>query len=179
LIEGIITEDGVPAIAVEFGSQRWQAIIDTGFNGELELPERLGSHVNARFVGRATSLLAANQRIEEEVSLSISHSMAGWFERKQRLSMATRSWSARACCGIIGCRSIFLPGPFSSRRPDEDSVSGGRSFRRMSDRREKFSSRLVAPSFSSLTSLSLKKARIARSFSQSAQRISLSALPAR
>ena len=69
MIEGIITEDGVPAIAVEFGNQRWQAIIDTGFNGELELPERLGPHVNARFVGRATSLLAANQRIEEEVFL--------------------------------------------------------------------------------------------------------------
>ncbi len=69
MIEGIITEDDVPAIAVEFGSQRWQAIIDTGFNGELELPERLRSHVNARFVGRATSLLAANQRIEEDVYL--------------------------------------------------------------------------------------------------------------
>ncbi len=69
MIEGIITEDDVPAIAVEFGSQRWQAIIDTGFNGELELPERLRLHVSARFVGRATSLLAADQRIEEDVFL--------------------------------------------------------------------------------------------------------------
>jgi len=69
LIEGIITEDGVPAIDVEVHSQRWQAIIDTGFNGELELPERLRSHVNAQFVGRATSLLAANQRIDEDVFL--------------------------------------------------------------------------------------------------------------
>src|SRR5207248_6636537 len=51
------------------GSERWQAIIDTGFNGALELPERLRSHVNALFVGRATSLLAANQRIEEDVYL--------------------------------------------------------------------------------------------------------------
>ncbi len=54
---------------MEVGDQRWQAIIDTGFNGELELPERLRSHVNTRFVGRATSLLAVNQRIEEEVFL--------------------------------------------------------------------------------------------------------------
>jgi len=69
LIEGIITEDDVPTIAVEFGSQRWQAIIDTGFNGELELPERLRPHVNARFVGRATSLLAANQLIEKDLFL--------------------------------------------------------------------------------------------------------------
>ncbi|HLN31802.1 MAG TPA: hypothetical protein VK395_28990 [Gemmataceae bacterium] len=69
MIDGIVTEDGVPAIAVEVGSKRWSAIIDTGFNGEVELPERLRSRVNAQFVGRATSLLAANQRIEEDVFL--------------------------------------------------------------------------------------------------------------
>jgi clan AA aspartic protease len=69
LIEGIVTEDGVPAIEVEVDRQRWQAIIDTGFNGELELPERLRSLVNPQFVGRATSLLAANQQIEEDLFL--------------------------------------------------------------------------------------------------------------
>ena len=67
MIAGIITEDGVPAIEVEAGGEQWQAIIDTGFNGELELPERLRFHVNAQFVGRLTSLLAANQRVEEDV----------------------------------------------------------------------------------------------------------------
>ena len=56
-------------IEVEAGNRCWQAIIDTGFNGELELPEQLQSHLNAMFVGRATSLLAANQRIEEDVYL--------------------------------------------------------------------------------------------------------------
>ena len=69
MIEGIITEDGVPAIPVEVGGQPWWAIIDTGFNGELELPKRLRPHVNARLVARAISLLAANQRIEEDVFL--------------------------------------------------------------------------------------------------------------
>jgi predicted aspartyl protease len=69
LIEGNITADGVPAIEVEVGSLLWQAIIDTGFNGEAELPERLPPYVNAQFVGRVTSLLAANQRIEEDVFL--------------------------------------------------------------------------------------------------------------
>ncbi len=65
----MITDDGVPAIDVEVGGQRWQAVIDTGFNGELELPDQLRARVNAKFVGRATSLLAANQRIEEDVFL--------------------------------------------------------------------------------------------------------------
>lgn len=65
----MITDDGVPAIDVEVGGQRWQAVIDTGFNGELEPPDQLRARVNARFVGRAASLLAANQRIEEDVFL--------------------------------------------------------------------------------------------------------------
>jgi clan AA aspartic protease len=69
LIEGVVSGDGVPTITVEVGGERWNAIIDTGFNGELELPERLRSQVNAEFVARATSLLAANQRIEEDVFL--------------------------------------------------------------------------------------------------------------
>ncbi len=69
LIAGIVTEDGVPAIEVEAGGERWQAIIDTGFNGELELPERLRFQLNAQFVGRVTSLLAANQSVEEDVYL--------------------------------------------------------------------------------------------------------------
>jgi predicted aspartyl protease len=69
LIDGIVTEEDVPAIEVEVGSQLWLAIIDTGFNGELELPEQLRSHVNPQFVGRAVSLLAANQRFEEDVFL--------------------------------------------------------------------------------------------------------------
>jgi clan AA aspartic protease len=69
LIEGTVTKDGVPAIEVEVGSQRWRAIVDTGFNGELELPERLRSQVRAQLVGRVTSLLAANQRIEEDIFL--------------------------------------------------------------------------------------------------------------
>ena len=60
MIQGVISEDGLPVIEVEAGGERWRAIIDTGFNGELELPERLQSHVNAQFVGRVTSLLAAN-----------------------------------------------------------------------------------------------------------------------
>ena len=69
MIEGTVTDDGVPAIETDVGGERCQAIIDTGFNGQLELPERLRSFANAQFVGRATSLLAANQRIEEDVFL--------------------------------------------------------------------------------------------------------------
>ncbi|HEX7449388.1 MAG TPA: hypothetical protein VF306_17665 [Pirellulales bacterium] len=69
MIQGVVTEDGIPAIEIEVGGRRWQAIVDTGFNGDLELPERLRPHVNAQFIGRTTSLLAANQQVEEDVYL--------------------------------------------------------------------------------------------------------------
>jgi len=69
LIAGIVGENGIPAIRIEFGGATWQAIIDTGFNGDLELPQRLRPLVNAQFVGRSQSLLAANQTIEEDLYL--------------------------------------------------------------------------------------------------------------
>jgi clan AA aspartic protease len=69
LIEGIVSDDGVPEIGPEVSGVRWRAIIDTGFNGDLELPDQLRADVNARFVGRVSSLLAANQRVEEDVYL--------------------------------------------------------------------------------------------------------------
>lgn len=69
MIHGSVTDAGIPVIEIDVGGRRWSAIIDTGFNGELELPNQLRPHVQARFVGRATSLLAADQRVEEDVFL--------------------------------------------------------------------------------------------------------------
>jgi predicted aspartyl protease len=48
------------------GGATWRAIIDTGFNGDLELPARLRPSVNARFICRSRSLLAGGQIIEED-----------------------------------------------------------------------------------------------------------------
>ena len=69
MIAGSVTDDGVPTVELHVGGQPWQGTIDTGFNGQLELPEQLRGHVNAQLVGRATSLLAANQQIEEDLFL--------------------------------------------------------------------------------------------------------------
>ncbi len=46
--------------------ESWTAFIDTGFNGELELPSRLRPFVDAQFICRNRSLLAAGQIIEED-----------------------------------------------------------------------------------------------------------------
>ena len=39
MITGIVTEDGVPLIHISVGDRLWPAVIDTGFNGWLELPD--------------------------------------------------------------------------------------------------------------------------------------------
>jgi hypothetical protein len=42
-------------ITLSIAGQDWPAIVDTGFNGDLELPESLRTALNARYVGRVTS----------------------------------------------------------------------------------------------------------------------------
>jgi hypothetical protein len=109
LIQGIVTEDGVPGIEVDVGTHRWRAIVDTGFNGELELPERLRPQVNARFVAARHRFWPRIDELRKTSSLSTSHLTATWFERKRLFLKAARFCLARDCCGNIGCRLTFLP----------------------------------------------------------------------
>ena len=69
MIVGTVSSDGVPTIGVSIAGRDWPAIIDTGFNGDLELPDDLRAVLNARYVGRVTSALAGGQTIEEDVYL--------------------------------------------------------------------------------------------------------------
>ena len=69
MIAGHVTDDGIPVVELEIGGRHWRTIVDTGFNGDVELPESLQAHLSAEFVGRVSSLLAAGQRIEEDVFL--------------------------------------------------------------------------------------------------------------
>lgn len=48
------------------GGTDWTGVVDTGFNGDLELPSSLKAVVNAQFLCRIRSLLAAGQTIEED-----------------------------------------------------------------------------------------------------------------
>ena len=69
MITGRVTEEGVPVVMLPVAGQLWPGIIDTGFNGDVELPERLRPVVQARFIGRMASLLASGQRMEEDLYL--------------------------------------------------------------------------------------------------------------
>ncbi len=69
MITGIVTGDGVPVITLEVAGEKWPGVIDTGFNGDLELPDSLIAKLNALFVGRVSSSLAGGQLIEEDAYL--------------------------------------------------------------------------------------------------------------
>ena len=71
MIDGNVTGDGVPTVTLALAGRDWAATIDTGFNGDLELPEGLRVTLNARHVGRVTSELAGGQSIEEDAYLVV------------------------------------------------------------------------------------------------------------
>ena len=92
MIYGMVSVDGVPTITLSIASQDWRATIDTGFNGDLELPESLRNSLNARYVGQVTSALAGGQTIEEAVYLvdfpfddTVSHAEATFVDGYQIL----------------------------------------------------------------------------------------------
>ena len=66
MITGYVSADYAPIIEVEAAGKRWTALVDSGFNGDLELPLALKPAVNARFLERIHSRLAGGQTIEEE-----------------------------------------------------------------------------------------------------------------
>lgn len=74
MIVGSVNEDGIPTVSLTVAGQTRTGVVDTGFNGDLELPDQLRPVVNARFFGASLSHLAGNRTIEEDafiVDLSI------------------------------------------------------------------------------------------------------------
>lgn len=66
MIQGIVTTEGVPTVSIAVAGKIWPATIDTGFNGDLELPEALRTFVNPRFLASTEWLLAGGQRTVED-----------------------------------------------------------------------------------------------------------------
>jgi len=66
VIRGTVTDDRIPVIELFVDGKRWKTVVDTGFNGYLELPELLRRAVKAQFIGHLESALAAGQTIVEE-----------------------------------------------------------------------------------------------------------------
>ena len=69
MIKGTVTQERVPQIQIPVGARTWPAVIDTGFNGDLELPSELKGEVQSQFVGVVESSLAAGQTVVENCYL--------------------------------------------------------------------------------------------------------------
>jgi len=66
MIVGRVDADGIPVLDLVVAGQTWRAILDTGFNGDLELPDALRAFVNPQFRGQTASILAGGQSILED-----------------------------------------------------------------------------------------------------------------
>lgn len=66
---GTVSPDGVPTLLLSVAGQTWTAVIDTGFNGDLELPDVLRLALHARFDSQTCSVLAAGQVVVEDLYL--------------------------------------------------------------------------------------------------------------
>jgi len=67
LISGVVDRTGTPVIRLVVAGFAYDAVIDTGFNGDLELPETLRKYVNPRFEFQAISQLAAGVTVEDDI----------------------------------------------------------------------------------------------------------------
>jgi len=64
---GEVDSRGTPIVRLTFGGRDWVAVIDTGFDGDLELPEVLAPHFPKSSAGPSRTTLAAGRVIEEEL----------------------------------------------------------------------------------------------------------------
>jgi len=69
MIAGTVEAEGLPVIYLPVAGRTWRATIDTGFNGDLELPPAVATAVNARFFAEGSAALAGGQRIQEDYYL--------------------------------------------------------------------------------------------------------------
>jgi clan AA aspartic protease len=67
MIVGRVTPDDEPTLDLILGGRAWPALVDTGFNGFLELPNALQPVLNPRYLHDSVSVLAAGQSIIEQI----------------------------------------------------------------------------------------------------------------
>lgn len=73
MIAGIVTDDDTPIVKLEIAGETWTAIVDTGFNGDFELPGALQSMLPHERMGQTFSNLAGGQQILEDAFLVEVH----------------------------------------------------------------------------------------------------------
>jgi len=65
-----MSPEGVPIVELQVGRRIWPAILDTGFNGDVELPESLKAELDVIPIGVVQSILAAGRIVDEDCYLT-------------------------------------------------------------------------------------------------------------
>lgn len=110
MIIGEVSDDGVPLIILEVAGREWTAIIDTGFNGDLELPEEMRGKLEMQPAGRLRSALAGGQVIEED-AFSVNFPFDGEIHQ----AIATFVAESQILIGTHLLREFYLQIRFVSR----------------------------------------------------------------
>jgi predicted aspartyl protease len=66
-VTGEVDDRGTPIIRLNLGGRDWIAVIDTGFDGDLLLPEELATHFPGPLWGRLRVILGGGQVVIEDV----------------------------------------------------------------------------------------------------------------
>lgn len=69
MIDGWVDEDGIPWFELPICGRNWRAIVDTGFNGHVELPLELEDQLAPLYIGTFRSELAGGWVVDEKYHL--------------------------------------------------------------------------------------------------------------
>jgi predicted aspartyl protease len=61
-----VDPDRIPYVGLPLADRTWRAVIDSGFNGDVELPLARRAQLDCTYAGPVLSYLAAGQAVEEE-----------------------------------------------------------------------------------------------------------------
>jgi clan AA aspartic protease len=67
MITGTVSASGTPTIQMVLEAKTWDVVVDTGFNGFLELPLSLKTALNPQYLFDSVSILAAGQTVVEQL----------------------------------------------------------------------------------------------------------------
>jgi predicted aspartyl protease len=66
-MKGELTHGGTPILRLNIAGEEWVAIIDTGFSGDLELPQELSQHFQGIPSGKEQFLLAGGIVVTDDM----------------------------------------------------------------------------------------------------------------
>lgn len=110
MITGTVSADGCPEITINIAGENWTAVVDTGFNGDLELPESLRGKLNDKPVGRLKSTLGGGQIIEE-----VAYLVDFLFDNQTLSAIATFVPGSEILIGTDLLRAYYLQIKFASK----------------------------------------------------------------